>query len=340
MPFRKVVLMYHSVSGPAAPAVAGGFPVPLERFKYQVQQACRQGWQLGRLSDLRKPVSADTLYVTGDDGTVDWAHNVLPWCEQHAIPTHTALITGPWLDEPIYPVAHRLQILLSLRGHELPVPSLSGEQRAYVDRIYAYEKDPHRRYLKGACNLVFDDAEARQLLGPPSPEEERLLSVRFAPPEAYRGYQHAEFGVHTVSHRAFGGDPEAYVREEVLPCRDAMIRHGLQPTRYLVLPMRPRFGATVEQIAPYLQAAGFEGTLEALGEWDGQSFAIPRLDAKDMEQYLGLEPWAEDCRPEPPITAVTQRAAAPDPWPGPESVVTAGGVSSRLVGGLKSGRLA
>lgn len=294
MPFRKVILMYHSVSTLQVPGVLGSFPVPLARFQHQVQHAQARGWGLGRVSALREPVAAHTLYITGDDGTVDWARNVLPWCEEHGVPTHTALISGPWQEKPVYPVAHRLHILLALPGRKVPTPSLTAEQRAYIDRIYAYEKNPHRRYLKGACNLVFEDAQARALLGPPDEEEARLLAIRFARPDEYHGYQQAEFGVHTVSHRAFGGDPEAYVREEVLPCRDAMIRHGLHPTRYLVLPMRPQFGATVEQITPALQAAGFEGTLEALGEWDGRSFAIPRIDAKDMEQYLELELYVAD----------------------------------------------
>lgn len=294
MRYRKVVLMYHSVGTREVPAVLGSFPIPLARFQHQVRQALAHGWRFGRLSEARAPVSAHTLYITGDDGTVDWARNVLPWCEKQGIPTHTALITGPWLDPPIYPVAHRLQILLALPGRELPIPDLTAEQRAYIDRIYGYEKDPRRRYLKGACNLVFDDARARELLGKPDEEELRLLRARFARPEEYRACRYAEFGVHTVSHKAFGGDPEAYVREEVLPCREELRRRGLNPTRYLVLPMRPQFGATIEQIAPTLQAAGFEGTLEGPGEWDGVSFAMPRIDAKDVERHLGLEPWTEE----------------------------------------------
>jgi len=292
--YRKVVLMYHSVSTPEVPAVLGSFPIPLARFVHQVRQAQARGWRFGRLSEARQPVSANTLYITGDDGTVDWAQNVLPWCERHGIPTHTALITGPWLPDPIYPVSHRLQILLSRPGWRFPVPSLTDRQRAYIDQIYAYEKDPRRRYLKGACNLVLDDAQARELLGPIDEEESRLLKARFAGPGEYRGYRYAEFGVHTVSHRAFGGDPEQYVRQEVLPCREMMLANGLRPTRYLVLPMRPQFGATVEQITPALKAAGFEGTLEAIGEWDGESFAMPRIDAKDVETFLGLDPWVEE----------------------------------------------
>lgn len=293
MNHRKVILMYHSVATAKTPGVLGSFPIPLARFAYQVEQARAQGWQFGRISELRKPVSANTVYVTGDDGTVDWAANALPWCEEHGIPTHTGIITGPWQQPPVYPVAHRLQILLSLPGHELPAPALNAEQRAYIDRVYAYETQARRRYLKGACNVVLTDEESRGLLGPPDAEECQHLVERFAPPATYRGWRYAEFGAHTVSHRAFGGDPEIYVREEVLPCVAAIERHGLRATKYFTLPMRPRFPATVEQLIPALQAHGFEGVLDQQGEWDGTSFLVTRIDAKNVETCLGLEPWSE-----------------------------------------------
>lgn len=285
--------MYHSVSTPQVPGVLGSFPIPLACFEHQVQHAQAHGWGFGRVSALREPVAAHTLYITGDDGTVDWVRNVLPWCERVGIPTHTALITGPWLDEPVYPVAHRLQVLLSLPERELPTPSLIGEQRAYIDRVYAYETDPRRRYLKGACNVVFDDARSRALLGPPDVEEALLLAARFARPQEYRGYRLAELGAHTVSHQAFGGDPDAYVRDEVLPCLEALRKHDLPPTKYFTLPMRPRYPASVEQLVPALQAHGFEGVLDQAGEWDRASFVIPRIDAKNVESFLGLEAWSE-----------------------------------------------
>jgi hypothetical protein len=127
MPFRKVILMYHSVSTAAVPGVLGSFPLPLARFRHQLSEAQSHGWRFGRVSELREPVTTHTLCITGDDGTVDWAQNVLPWCEEHGIPTHTGLITGPWQAEPIYPVAHHLQILLSLPGGALPTPTLTAD---------------------------------------------------------------------------------------------------------------------------------------------------------------------------------------------------------------------
>lgn len=293
MAYRKVILMYHSVGTPEVPGVLGSFPIPLGRFQHQVGQAQAHGWRLGRVSALREPVAADTLYITGDDGTVDWARTVLPWCEEERIPTHTGLITGVWLDEPVYPVAHRLQVLLSLPERELPTPSLTGEQRAYIDRVYAYETDPRRRHLKGACNVILDNRQARELLGPPDADEARALAERFARPAEYCGYRWAEFGAHTVTHRAFDGDAATYVCEEVLPCIQALRARGIDPTSYLTLPMRPRYPATVEPLVPALRAAGYAGVLDGAGEWDCESFVVPRIDAKNVETFLGLEPWTD-----------------------------------------------
>ena len=206
---RKIILMYHSVESPQTPAVLGSFPISLQRFAAQIEGALAKGWRLGRLSDLREPVPADTLYVTGDDGTVDWVRNVLPWAQQRGIPTHTGVITGPWLERPIFPVTHRVQIALSLPGRQIPQPALSAEQTAYIDRVYQYETDPRRRYLKGACNLVLDFPQAAALLGEPDYDELRRLYDRFAGPREYRAFGLAEVGVHTVSHRRWAWTPTA-----------------------------------------------------------------------------------------------------------------------------------
>ncbi len=288
---RKLILMYHSVDSSAHPAVAGSFPVPFDRLVYQLSAARRLGWDFGAVSRLHDPVARDILYVTGDDGTVDWVRNVLPWADEAGIPTHTALITGPWRDPPAYPVAHRVQLLLTLRGVDLPVPVLTHEQAAYVDRVYAYETDERRRRLKGACNVILEDQEARALLGPPGQEELRELRNRFASPGEYAGLSLAEFGVHTVSHNAFSGDPGAYVADEILPCREDIRQAGLAVTDIFTLPMRPRHPATVEQLVPALSAAGFRGVLDGQGTWDGHSFVIPRIDAKNVEGLLGIPAW-------------------------------------------------
>ncbi|NLX14811.1 MAG: polysaccharide deacetylase family protein [Phycisphaerales bacterium] len=291
MSYQKIILMYHSVGSEAHPAVTGSFPVPLARFIHQLDRASEAGWAFGALSRLHEPVESDTLYITGDDGTADWAANVLPWCEERGIPTHTGLITGPWRAEPIWPVAHRLQILLALPGRKLAEPRLDPEQAAYVDRVYAYEKDERRRRLKGACNVILTDEEARTLLGPPDAEELSHLRARFAAPDVYRGFRHAEFGTHTLSHNAFSGDPMDYVLSEIVPCRRDLEAAGLRDSGFFTLPMRPRYPVTVEQLVPPLREHGFVGVLDGQGAWDGQSFIVPRIDAKNVEEFLQLPAW-------------------------------------------------
>lgn len=333
----KIIWMYHSVTGPRQAAVPGSVPVTLEMFARHIETAGGLGYAFGRISRLSEPVRCDTIYITSDDGTVDWARNALPYCEARAIPTHTAVITGPWHDPPCHPVAHRLQIMLSLQGGRLPVPVLSDEQRAYIDEVYGYEQDLRRRYLKGACNVVLDDRQARALLGqfsktgdgaagapvsehlassqrwiPPghrqpaaiaeSSEEagrrasgdpcegrdevEARLAERFAGPECYRGLRFAEVGVHTVSHRAFDGDANRYLSEEILPALGDLERAGLQHSSVFTLPMSPRHPAKADDLVAPLRQAGFKAMLTAPGVHADDPFIIRRIDARQIDHWL------------------------------------------------------
>ncbi len=288
---RKIVLMYHSIESAEQPAVQGSVPLPFERFQRHMEQAVEAGWRFGRVSRLHEPVQADTLYITGDDGTVDWARTILPWCERHQIPTYTAVVTGPWRRPPVYPLTHRLQILLSLEDRTLPEPELTPQERAYVDKVYHYETDPRRRYLKGACNVVYDTEKAVGLLGEPDEEERAFLRNRFAGPELYRGLSWAELGVHTTRHRAFEGDGEAYLRNEIMPSRHALAAAGFTPGGVFALPMMPRYPATCEQLVEPVRRAGFTGMFAGLGEWNRRDFVIPRLDAVHLEHHLGFPAW-------------------------------------------------
>jgi peptidoglycan/xylan/chitin deacetylase (PgdA/CDA1 family) len=291
---RKIILMYHSIKSDRVPAVLGSFAISMERFKAQILGAKARGWSFAPLSRLREPVDRDTLYITGDDGTVDWVRNVLPWCEEQGLATHTAVITGPWLENPIYPVTHRVQIALSLPNREIPQPSLTEDQTAYIDKVYHYETEPRRRYLKGACNLVLDFDEASKVLGAADFDEQCQLRKRFSTPEEYKQFTLAEVGVHTVSHRAMGMDTEDYIRKEILPCLAMLLRHDLKVTRYFTLPMRPRYIAKVEDLVQPLKKYGFHGILDSQGVWDQESYIVPRIDAKKVEEVLELEPWKGD----------------------------------------------
>ncbi|MCC5828965.1 MAG: polysaccharide deacetylase family protein [Phycisphaeraceae bacterium] len=293
MPARKIIIMYHSVSSAACPGVTGSVPIPMARFARQIEQLHDAGFRFGKISQLDQTVDRDTVYITSDDGTIDWALNALPWCEAHGIPTYTSIITGPWRVPAIYPVAHQLQIMLAAGLTSLPMPGLTTEQRDYIDRIYAYETHPVRRRLKGACNLILSDTEARGLLGEPDPAMRHLLSRRFAPAEAYADLTLAEFGPHTVSHRAFDGYVDDYLAREITPCVAALREAGLGTSRCFALPMRPRYPATTEQLADALEHAGFRFVMEGLGFWDGRSRIVPRIDAATLETNLGLAPWKE-----------------------------------------------
>lgn len=295
----KAILMYHSVTG-KTPAVPGSFPVSLARFRHQIESLLQRGWRNAPLSRLRDPVDGPTFYITSDDGTVDWSRNVLPWCEQRGIYTHTAVVTGPWEPSPRYPLAHLIQVVLVSRSREslrMLAEEINGRlsvpQRNYVARVYRYEKDPVRRTIKGGCNLILSEHEAKRLLQPLSERELEMLAGRFEKPAYYKRFSFAEVGAHTVSHRTLDRHTERYVEEEIAPCLHHLRREGLTPSPYFTNPMQPAPGAAVEDLTTFLRRMGFSGTLTCGGEWDQHSFVIPRIDAQQIERHLGLEEYPE-----------------------------------------------
>lgn len=283
---QKIVIAYHSIEGENEKAVKGSFPITMERFKKQVNLIKSKGWRFDFLSNINKPIEENTVYITGDDGTVDWVRNVLPWCEENKIATQTSIITGPWLDNPIYPIAHRVQIALTIKDREYNLIKLTKEEKKYIDTVYKYEVDSTRRYVKGCCNLLYDNKGAEEVLGMPGYEEALELANRFATIDEYRGYEYAEYGVHTVSHRAFDGDVDKYIDEEIIPCLNMLLKNKLKTVKYFTLPMRPMFNSTVNQLVEPLKKLGFKGIVDGKGYFDGKSFIIPRIDAKEVEEFF------------------------------------------------------
>lgn len=292
---EKLILMYHSLDSAEIPAVAGAFPFPFDRFKRQVQEAIDAGFRPERISRLHLDHPDKTLYVTSDDGTVDWCYNALPWCEEREIPTHTAIITGPWEATPIYPLAHIIQLILTSRERQqleslaerLRSEHLDDAQFEYIESKYHYEDLFYRRVIKGAFNLIFDRDQAYEILGELSPDERAQLRGRFAKPEEYGGFTHAEFGVHTRSHWALDRDTRRYFDEEIQQSRQTMLDAGVSPSDYYTSPMQPRFGARLEDLEPLLQEAGYKGVITSNpGPWNGRDFIIPRIDAAHVERHL------------------------------------------------------
>ena len=287
---EKIVWVYHSVSGSEHPGVEGSFPIPLERLMHQVREARRNGWRFDHVSNIVKPTTQRTVYITADDGTVDWVRNALPWLEEEGIPSYLATITGPWESKPIYPVTHLVQIAL-VDPEFLPVfPDISDDERAYIDKSYSYETETKRRYTKGLCNLILDDQGARRVLGSPRLNYLEKLAIRFATPGELKQFQMVEFGVHTVSHKGFEGNIQAYLDEEILPCYATILREDLRPSRVFVQPMQARHPAKLEDLVPTLKEIGFIAAFNYFGPWNQESFIIPRTDAKRIEETMGFEP--------------------------------------------------
>ncbi len=290
--------MYHSVSSEFQPGVLGSFPISLARFQYQIRSALDLGYESKPTSYLSKtPKSGEKwLFITGDDGTVDWTRNVLPWCESQKIYTHTGVITGPWHQTPIYPLAHVVQVILACRDENALsqlasrlLDGLTQDQIDYIQRIYAYESSDTRRVIKGACNLVLDANEAFELIGELTAQEKLLLEQRFEKPDYYKQFQYAEVGVHTTSHQAMGLDIDGYLADEIDLSEQEICQAGLEHSGYFTLPMKPKYGATVESLELPLTERGYQGLLYSENAvWNGQGYVIPRIDAKQVEKTLGI----------------------------------------------------
>jgi hypothetical protein len=190
-----------------------------------------------------------------------------------------------------------LQVVLALRPrHELENlaerlwAQVDGTERAYINRVYAYETDPVRRRIKGACNLVLEENVVRSLLAPLTEQEQEALSQRFAAADYYGQFEYAQLAMHTRSHAPLGHNAAEYFEREIKPCMASFEHYGLDHTGYFVSPMKPRPGASYEQLVPLLKQRGFKGLL--ISEYIenlSDDFLIPRVDANQLEAFLGHE---------------------------------------------------
>lgn len=296
---NKIVLMYHSIESEQYPAVAGSFPISFERFKKQIKALKQQNCKFDFLSNFYNDIADDEryIYITGDDGTVDWTKNILPWCEEHHIPTHTGVITGPFENDIVYPLTHMVQIILTTRDKKdlsrlsyiLQNEFLSQEDISYINKIYHYEVLEYRRIIKGAFNLILDVHTAKEIIGSLSSGEKQLLQDRFESLEYYKQFNYAEIGVHTKSHWAIGGDILEYIDSEIQSNKQLLLDNEFIPTDFYVSPMKPKNGYSLQDIVKPLKELGYKGILDSNhGIWDGESFIIPRIDAKNVEEFFNL----------------------------------------------------
>ena len=297
---KQIVIMYHAISSDSQKNVLGSFPISMQRFQYQILSAIKKGYKIGRLANLQQDKldnQNNYLYITGDDGTVDWTRNILPWCEQQGFYTHTALISGIWYQPPIYPLTHLILVLLILRDPkklkaltaELKQNYLTQQQLKYIQTIYHYETEEYRQIIKGAFNLILEQKLAYQLLGQFSQQEKQALEQRFENSAYYKQFQYADIGVHTVSHWALDKDTSAYINQEIIQCEQDLQQQGLTISPYYTSPMKPKQGASLEDLIKPLKQRGYAGILASYaGTWNKQDFIIPRIDAKDVETVLDI----------------------------------------------------
>jgi len=294
---NKIILMYHSVSSEQVPSVLGSFPIPFERFQRQIKLIQQAGYRFDFISNLHKDIPSHerVVYITGDDGTIDWTRNILPWCEKEKIPTHTGIITGVFEEPKVYPLTHLIQIILITRDeNELSQLSkkiinkyLTQEQLEYINQIYYYENLEYRRIIKGAFNLILESETIYKLIGKLSHQEDILINERFESLEFYKQFKYAQVGVHTRSHWALDKDSQKYIKDEIISSKNILEKSGLNLSKFFVSPMKPKHGASLKDIEQSLKELGFEGILDSnFAIWNQRDYIIPRIDAKDVEGYF------------------------------------------------------
>ena len=293
---RDLIVMYHSVGSDVKPAVVGSNPIHLDRFKRQMLLFDAAGYRFASIRELDARIdNSDRVFITSDDGTSDWATNVLPWCEVNSIPTHTGIISGPLRDKPTYPLAHLVQLLLASKTNEELTrlceslqAKLTSTELDFVNQTYNYETDQNRRVIKGALNFILPQNVAMEQLSPFMSEADFTnMTIRFQNLEFYRNFSYATLGNHTENHTALGQDFLMYFQHEVEPCKEFLKDHPNNIGDIFTLPLKPRANAEKSAFYELLQKNGFKHCLTSFaGIWDGQSFEIPRIDAQDVEGIL------------------------------------------------------
>lgn len=288
--------MYHSISSKIRPAVSGSHPISMDRFKRQVDMIQRAGFELTCIRKLGKKVDdVPRAFLTSDDGTSDWGLNVLPWCETQQIPTHTSIITGPHFIQKEYPVTHVIQVILKNKNDKILTylkeeleSKISLNDLKYINKIYRYEINQIHRFIKGAFNLILNSSEAEAMIEPLIDHNLlKDLDARFMPLGDYKKYSFATIGNHTKKHTSFTGKVEEYLWEEIQPGQDFLSSFPNFIDHIFTLPLKPKFRANKFLLYKYLQEKGFKYCLTSFpGIWNGESFEVQRIDAKDVEKTL------------------------------------------------------
>jgi hypothetical protein len=290
-----IVMMYHSVSGPAHDGVTGSFPLPFNRFITQIETLQKAGYMFGHVDDLANAAQSGqrVAFVTSDDGTADWCENALPYLESQSIPSHLGIISGIWATKPIYPLTHIVQIILKTRStgelNDLAnrlCQHLSDRQLRYINDHYHYEDLRERRLIKGAINLVLPHDIGQELVLPLSNEEKELLETRFSTPDQLRPFTCLSIGNHTRTHTTLDEDALTYFSNEVTTWSIDTAWPQSKISNVFTLPITGRPDASYDQLECLLRDAGYKAMFTGSGFWDKKSFTIPRIDAIHFDRWF------------------------------------------------------
>ena len=290
---EKLVLMYHSVASSDFSGVIGSFPISIERFSKQIQLLKRLDYKFKDVSELSTKTNPGEkhVFITSDDATNDWCKNALPLLEELDIPSHLGVIAGVWKKKPVYPLTHIIQIILATRPQselkKLAVRLLKLISKSDIEFIklhYYYEKDDVRKIIKGAANLVLPERLVTELIMPLTLKEKENLLVRFADLKSLKKFKSLTIGNHTCYHTTYGNSHDDYFSAEIEPWSTFFSKDKLTISSIFTLPIRARADSNLESLKSTLKLNGYSAMFTGSGVWDGKSFIIPRIDAKNFEE--------------------------------------------------------
>lgn len=239
----------------------------------------KRGFSFSFLSQIREERSGPTAYLTFDDGTLDQFEYAAPILEDEHVPGHFSILTGPWSGH--YPVAHLLQVALSLEANGLFSPEPPPRSDPDADAVYWYESDFRRRQIKYYYNFKLRYDPACQKLE----KVQRYMKKRFVTSKKLLNCPLIEYGVHGVRHIAFNGKKK-YFDEEIAPAWQALLKRTERAVKVFTFPQRPQKGVPWERLEPQLLQDGWICAATTISGYYHGGFLVERIDAARLEDWM------------------------------------------------------
>lgn len=223
---KDLIIMYHYVMEPEQ--WKGSVPISPENFKKQVLWA-KKHYEIVKPEDMHKPTTKPKCIISFDDGTKDQYINAFNILRELEVPGYFTIMYGPLKLKKI-PVFHLVHTVLSYFDDQVIWNEISSkvnqDEIRSRSKIYSYETNKYRRYVKYLFNFYFEENESRIYL------EEKVISIYGSLEKFIEGFYISEqeilemdnagmsIGIHCVNHLPYGGNALEFYNKEIAPCKN------------------------------------------------------------------------------------------------------------------------